>query len=465
MRRLLLVATAVSLLSFPLYGAVDKPAQFGADAVREMDLFARVFERVRTEYVEPVTDEKLIESALNGMLTALDPHSGYMNEQEFREMEVQTQGEFGGIGAEITQENGQVKIVTPIDDTPAARAGLKPGDIIARIDEQPLADMTLTEVVDKLRGKPDTDVKLTVQREGKQPFDVSLTRAVVKVQSVKSHMEPDNIAYVRITSFTEQTEEGLDDAIEKLKQQSRGTLGGLVLDLRNDPGGLLDQAVAVAGSFLDGGEIVSTRGRQADDNQSFTAKQNGDLLHGVPIVVMINGGSASASEIVAGALQDHHRAILLGTKSFGKGSVQTIIPLPGHGAMRLTTARYYTPSGRSIQAKGIEPDITVEPAKIERIAQEKMVHEADLRGALKNPDQNAAAGAAATVPASGAAPGKAAPPPNVPPGTTPAAPSEQSEADGLDAGLLGTPQDYQLARAVDLLRGVRIYSSLAAQKS
>jgi carboxyl-terminal processing protease len=452
MRRLLLVATAVSLLSFPLYGALDKPAPFGGASVREMDLFVRVFERVRADYVQPVTDEKLVESAINGMLTALDPHSGYMNEQELREMEVQTQGEFGGIGAEITQENGQVKVVTPIDDTPAARAGLKPGDIIARIDDQTLSDMTLTEVVDRLRGQPDTEVKLTVRREGKQPFDVSVTRAIVKVQSVKSHLEPDNIAYVRITSFTEQTEQGLKEAVEKLKRQSGGTLGGLVLDLRNNPGGLLEQAVSVAGSFLNGGEIVSTRGRQPEDNQSFTAKPNGDLLHGVPVVVLINGGSASASEIVAGALQDHHRAVLLGTKSFGKGSVQTIIPLPGHGAMRLTTARYYTPSGRSIQAKGIEPDIVVEPAKIERIAQGQTIHEADLRHALKNPDQSAAA------------PGQA-PPPNVPAGTKPAAPSDHSEADGLDAGLLGTPEDYQLARAVDLLRGVRIYSSLAGQKS
>jgi carboxyl-terminal processing protease len=305
----------------------------------------------------------------------------------------------------------------------------------------------LPEAVEKMRGLVNSPIKLTIRREGRDPFDVTLTRAIVKIQSVKSHLEGDNIGYIRITSFNEQTDTGLQNAVKTLKQQAGNKLVGYVLDLRNNPGGLLDQAIAVSDAFIERGEIVSTRGRRSEDAQRYNARA-GDITNGLPIVVLINGGSASASEIVAGALQDHHRAVLLGTKSFGKGSVQTIIPLPGHGAMRLTTARYYTPSGRSIQAKGIEPDILVEPAKIEKVAQAAIRHEADLRGALKNTDKAAAQ-------PSGDAPA------NVPPGTTPAAPAEKGDASSVDPLVLGTAEDYQLARALDMLRGVALFNGRA----
>src|SRR5438552_15272643 len=303
-------------------------------------------------------------------------------------MKVRTRGWFGGLGIEVSMGDGLVKGVSPIDDTPAARAGLKPGDLITHLDGDPVQGMTLPEAVEKMRGPVSSEIKLTIRREGRDPFDVKLTRATIKIQSVRSHLEGDNIGYIRVTTFNEQTDTGLNNAMKNLKQQAGNKLSGVILDLRNNPGGLLDQAVAVSDAFLDKGEIVSTRGRRSEDAQRYNARQ-GDIAGGLPMVVLINGGSASASEIVAGALQDHHRAVLLGTRSFGKGSVQTIIPLPGHGAMRLTTARDYTHSGRSIQAKGIDPDILVEPAKIEKMAQAGIRHEADLRGALKNTDKAA----------------------------------------------------------------------------
>jgi len=381
------------------------------------------------------------------MLTSLDPHSSYLNAKNYKDMQVQTRGEFGGLGIEVTMENGLVKVVSPIDDTPAAKAGIKPNDFITNLDGEPVAGLTLPEAVEKMRGLVNSPIKLTIRREGRDPFDVTLTRAIVKIQSVKSHLEGDNIGYIRITSFNEQTDSGLQNAVKNLKQQAGNKLVGYVLDLRNNPGGLLDQAIAVSDAFIERGEIVSTRGRRSEDAQRYNARA-GDITAGLPIVVLINGGSASASEIVAGALQDHHRAVLLGTKSFGKGSVQTIIPLPGHGAMRLTTARYYTPSGRSIQAKGIEPDILVEPAKIEKVAQSGIRHEADLRGALKNTDK-----------AAGQSSGDA--PANVPPGTTPAAPAEKGETSSVDPLVLGTAEDYQLARALDMLRGVALFNGRA----
>jgi carboxyl-terminal processing protease len=412
-----------------------------SDTYRQLDLFGEVFERVRADYVEAVTDEQLIESAINGMLSALDPHSSYMNAKNFRDMQVQVRGEFGGLGIEVTMENGLIKVVSPIDDTPAAKAGLKPGDFITHLDGEPVLGLSLNEAVERMRGPVASDIKLTIRREGRDAFDVTLTRAVVKIQSVKYHLEGSDIGYVRITSFNEQADSGLQAAMKALKNQAGDRLGGIVLDLRNNPGGLLDQAIAVSDDFLDKGEIVSTRGRHSEDAARYNAKP-GDLTSGLPMVVLINGGSASASEIVAGALQDHHRAVLLGTRSFGKGSVQTIIQLPGHGAMRLTTARYYTPSGRSIQAKGIEPDITVEPAKIEKIAVNEGRHEADLRGALKNTDPSAAKPQGA----------------NVPPGATPAAPQEPL---AVDPNVLGTADDYQLARALDMLRGVALFNTKA----
>src|SRR6266480_5472738 len=363
----LIAAAAATLIVFGLHqdaGGASSSAN-NADTYKQLNLFGDVFELVRNGYVDEVKDDTLVEGAINGMLTALDPHSNYLNSKNFTDMKVQTRGEFGGLGIEVSMENGLVKVVSPIDDTPAAHAGLKPGDLITHLDGTPVQGLTLPEAVDRMRGPVNSDINLTIRREGKEPFDVKLTRAIIKIQSVRSHIESKNIGYIRITSFNEQTDVGLANAMKSLKQQADNKLIGVILDLRNNPGGLLDQAVAVSDAFLDKGEIVSTRGRRSDDAQRYNAR-SGDIAAGLPIAVLINGGSASASEIVAGALQDHHRAILLGTKSFGKGSVQTIIPLPGHGAMRLTTARYYTPSGRSIQAKGIDPDIVVEAAKIEK---------------------------------------------------------------------------------------------------
>jgi carboxyl-terminal processing protease len=354
-----------------------------AETYRLLTLFGDVFERIRAEYVEPVNDRDLIENAINGMLTGLDPHSNYMNAKSFRDMQVQTRGEFGGLGIEVTQDNGFIKVISPIDDTPASRAGIKAGDLILALDGQTVQGLSLNDAVDKMRGPPNSKIKLSVRREGVDtPLEIALTREVIRIQVVKSHLEGGDIAYIRITSFNEQTDAGVRKALQALRQQSGDKLRGIVIDLRNDPGGLLDQAVAVSDDFIDQGEIVSTRARHAEDSQRWNSK-GGDIAAGLPIVVLINGGSASASEIVAGALQDHHRAILLGTRSFGKGSVQTVIPLPGNGAMRLTTARYYTPSGRSIQGLGITPDVEVAATREEKphFLPDK---EADLNRALRN---------------------------------------------------------------------------------
>src|SRR5437870_1462588 len=361
----LIAAAAATLIVFGLHqdaGGASSSAN-SAETYKQLNLFGDVFELVRNDYVDDVKDDTLVEGAFNGMLTALDPHSNYLNSKNFNDRKVQTRGEFGGLGIEVSMESGLVKVVSPIDDTPAARAGLKPADLITHLDGTPVQGLTLPEAVEKMRGPVNSEITLTVRREGQEPFDVKLTRAIIKIQSVRSHIEGNNIGYIRVTSFNEQTDVGLNNAMKNLKQQANNKLIGVILDLRNNPGGLLDQAVAVSDAFLEKGEIVSTRGRRADDAQRYNARP-GDIASGLPMAVLINGGSASASEIVAGALQDHHRAVVIGTKSFGKGSVQTIIPLAGHGAMRLTTARYYTPSGRSIQARGIDPDIVVEAAKI-----------------------------------------------------------------------------------------------------
>ena len=354
-----------------------------ADTYRLLTLFGDVFERVRAEYVDPVDDKDLIENSINGMLTGLDPHSSYMNSKAFRDMQVQTKGEFGGLGIEVTQDNGFIKVISPIDDTPASKAGVKAGDIITALDGKTVQGLSLQDAVDKMRGSPNSKITLTIKREGvDKPIELSMLREVIHIQVVKSRMEPDGIGYLRLTQFTEQADAGLKQAVKALKQQAGGKLKGLILDLRNNPGGLLDQAVAISGDFISQGEIVSTRARHTEDAQRWDAKGN-DILDGVPLVVLVNGGSASSSEIVAGALQDHHRAVLLGTRSFGKGSVQTVIPLPGNGAMRLTTARYYTPSGRSIQGLGISPDVTVAESREEtpRFGPER---EADLNRVLKN---------------------------------------------------------------------------------
>jgi carboxyl-terminal processing protease len=468
--RFLKVAISASIIALvPVVATVTAAPDRGASG---LTLFNEIYEQVRTNYVEPTTDKQLIDGAVKGMLAALDPHSSYMDAKEYREFQVQTRGEFAGLGMQVTMENGLVKIISPIDDTPAARAGLKPGDLILAIDDNPVTDMTLSDAVERLRGTIGSQVKLTVRREGVDPFEVRLTRAEIKIEPVKFHMEGGDIGYIRITSFTERTSEALEAAIKSVKQQAGENLAGVVLDLRNNPGGLLDQAVGVSNDFLDHGEIVSIRGRRGQDNRRFDAQPDRDQLRGVPVVVLINGGSASASEIVAGALQDHHRAVLLGTKSFGKGSVQTVLPQrESGGALRLTTARYYTPSGRSIQATGIDPDVVVEPAKIEKVAQAARLREADLRGALKNPDNEATDKGKTPPTSSNGKPGaersngdeKATPTaakPNVPPGTTPAA---RPEGAALDPNLLGTDADYQLVRAIDLLRGVSLFKKLAAQ--
>ncbi|MCB1531295.1 MAG: S41 family peptidase [Alphaproteobacteria bacterium] len=394
------------------------------ETYRQLNLFGDVFERVRSQYVEETEDKDLIENAVNGMLTSLDPHSAYLNEERFQEMQVNTRGEFGGLGIEVTMENGFVKVVSPIDDTPAFRAGVKAGDYITHIDGESVLGLGLNEAVDKMRGKVGTDINLTISREEADgPLDLTITRDIIKIRSVRSRVEG-NVGYIRITTFNQNTEPGLKEAIKDINEELGNKITGYVLDLRNNPGGLLDQAIAVSDAFLDKGEIVSTRGRNEEDTKRDNATP-GDMANGLPIVVLINGGSASASEIVSGALQDHKRAILLGTDSFGKGSVQTVIPLPGHGAMRLTTARYYTPSGRSIQAKGITPDIYVEPAKVESFAVNR-IKESDLRGALANPD-----------------------------GDDKKAPANDNDEDGENTD--EEVYDYQLERALDLINGLSLY--------
>ena len=333
----------------------------GSDTYSQLNLFGEVFERVKSDYVEKPDDSKLVEGAINGMVSSLDPHSRYMNAKAWQEMQETTSGEFGGLGIEVTMEDGLVKVVAPIDDTPAAKAGILSGDLITKIDGEAVQGLTLEQAVNKMKGAADTKTKLTIVRKGKdQPFDVSITREIIRVKPVRYHTDGGDIGYIRITSFNEQTTDGLHKAIADVEKQiPQDKLAGFVLDLRNNPGGLLDQAVSVVSSFLARGEVVSTRGRNPEETQRFTA-HGGDLTKGKPLVVLINGGSASASEIVAGALHDHKRATLIGTRSFGKGSVQTIIPLgAGNGALALTTARYFTPSGHSIQAEGITPDIEV----------------------------------------------------------------------------------------------------------
>ncbi len=418
-------AAAVGIL-FVFYPFDISSQENDSETYRQLNLFGEVFERVRVDYVEEVSDAKLIESAINGMLTSLDPHSSFLNEKNFRDMQVQTKGEFGGLGIEVTMESGLVRVVSPIDDTPAFRAGIKTGDLISQLDGEPVLGLTLAEAVDRMRGRVGTDIKLTIRRENQEPFDVTITRAIIRIQSVRSRIEKD-IGYVRITTFNEQANNGLKKAMKEFKEELGGKLKGIVLDLRNNPGGLLDQAVAVADSFLKRGEVVSTRGRREDDDHRYNAHP-GDLADGLPIVVLINGGSASASEIVAGALQDHNRAIIMGTRSFGKGSVQTIIPMGSLGAVRLTTALYYTPSGVSIQAKGIEPGIMVEQARVELIDGGIRRREENLRGALEN---------------SNAKPADA----------KMGAPAEPTSEGAEESSL----EDYQLARALDLLHGIALY--------
>lgn len=395
-------------------------SQNSEETYRQLSLFGDVFQRVRSSYVEEIADKELIEAAINGMLTSLDPHSSFLPDDSFRKMQVQTTGRFGGLGIEVTLDSGFVKVVSPIDDTPAAKAGLQPEDYIIAVDEETILGLTLNEAVERMRGPIGSEVIITVQRGQDEPFDVLIIRDEIKIKSVRSELFED-VGYVRITTFSEQTTPGLINAVDELMSQAgEAGLAGLVLDVRNNPGGLLGEAIKVSDAFLEEGEIVATRGRN-DADISHAYATPGDIAAGLPIVVLINSGSASASEIVAGALKDHNRAILMGNRSFGKGSVQSVIPMNGFGAMRLTTARYYTPSGISIQAKGISPDIEVELARIEAVDQ-GLRREEDLRGALDSADN---------------------------------ATDEEAE-EAFDQSAI----DYQLARAIDLLRGMRIFDQL-----
>jgi carboxyl-terminal processing protease len=418
MRKLFSVVAFSTMLA--IAPAVAIAAESDEETFRQLELFGDIFERVRAQYVDEEADKDLIEAAINGMLQSLDPHSSYLNEDNFRDMQVQTRGEFGGLGIEVTMEQGLVRVVSPIDETPAARAGIEAGDFITHLDGESVLGLTLSDAVDKMRGRVGSDIDLTIRREGKDAFDVTVTRDVVRIRSVRSRVEG-KAGYIRVTTFNEQTMEGVESSMASLKAELGDDIIGVVLDLRRNPGGLLDQAVKVSDAFLDRGEIVSTRGREVDDSQRFNAKK-GDLAEGLPMVVLINGGSASASEIVAGALQDHSRAVIMGTTSFGKGSVQTIMPIGNHGALRLTTAAYFTPSGRSIQKTGITPDIIVEQAQVQEAAATGGVRESDLRNARDNEG------------------------------------TEQFDEAAAESTETAAQQDYQLARALDLLKGIATYN-------
>lgn len=415
-----------------------------ASVYHYLNIFSETFKRAKTDYVEEVPDQKLIEYAINGMLSSLDPHSSYLNEEMFKEMQEQTKGEFGGLGIEVTMDNGWIKVISPIDDTPAYKAGIKAGDYITHIDGTAVLGQTLTEAVDKMRGPVKTKVKLTIRRKGQDAFDVTLERAVVKIRSVRSE-DKGNVGYIRISSFSETTTDDVKKAVEKAQKEHKDNLAGFVLDLRNNPGGLLDQAVSVTDLFLDEGEIVSTRPRRPEEIQRYSATK-GDIIKDIPIVVLINEGSASAAEIVAGALQDHKRAVVVGTRSFGKGSVQTVIPVSsGIGAIRLTTARYYTPSGRSIQAKGIEPDIVIPPAHVEYYAGRfDDFAEASLPNALAKQDEDK----------------KDAAKNKDKKDKKPAKDKKEKEPDPFDEKKEEKKiEDYQLDRAIDIVRAMGIYNS------
>ena len=423
---LAIIAVIAGIATFGDLRLTSARANDSDDTYRQLTLFGDVFQRVRANYVENVTDEDLIEAAINGMLTSLDPHSTYLPDDNFKKVQQQTTGKFGGLGIEVTMENGFLKVVSPIDDTPAFDAGLQPEDLILSVDDESIVGITLSEAVEKLRGPIGSEVNITVQRADDEPFDVAIIRDEIKIRSVRSRLYED-IGYIRITTFSEQTSPGLKKAVEELTEEAENGLTGIVLDLRNNPGGLLSEAIKVTDAFLERGEIVSTRGRDNSDIQHAYARP-GDITNGLPVVVLINSGSASASEIVAGALKDHRRAILMGTRSFGKGSVQSIMPMPGHGAIRLTTARYYTPSGVSIQAKGIAPDIEVALARIEKLNQGP-IREEDLRGALDGSENEASENANN---------------------------DDEQEDEPVDPSQI----DFQLARALDLLRGLTIFKDL-----
>ncbi len=411
---------------------------YAASTYEYLDLFGDVFERTRSAYVETVDEKDLIEAAINGMLTSLDPHSSYLAPEGFTDMQTDTKGEFGGLGIEVTMEEGFVKVVSPIDDTPASKADLKPNDFITHIDGESVLGMTIGEAVDLMRGPVNTDIELTIAREGaEEPIEVKLTRAIIEIKAVKHRVEG-TVGILRVSKFSEKTFQNLATSMEKIKAEiGANNVTGYVIDLRNNPGGLLTQAVAVSDAFLDRGEIVSTRGRDQQNADRYNA-QKGDLADGKPVVVLVNGGSASASEIVAGALQDHRRGIVVGEKTFGKGSVQTIMPLASKGAIRLTTARYYTPSGRSIQALGIEPDIVVEQVELddaEKSSSRSSYSEAQIRGSLSNDSLTEAEKE-----------------------------QRKKEVEAHNRRNELRDEDYQLAYALDLMQGLSVYAGFAAEQ-
>jgi carboxyl-terminal processing protease len=437
-----LLVSAVAAIVLAATGIVIVPfataAIQGSDpAPSDIALLAGVIQLVNRAYVHPIASDELTKDALKGMLTRLDPHSDYMDEQEFKRSQADMAGSFGGLGMEISEQNEIPKVVSPIDGTPAARAGLEPGDMIVLINHSSTQGVNLSKVVSLLRGDPGTQVTITVLRGKQEPFDVTLTREIIKVKSVKSKLESDGIGYIRISQFGGDTSAGFKQAINDLNHEANGRIKGLVIDLRDDPGGLLSAAVDVAGDLLDGGTVVSIHGRQARDDRAFSAPAHGDMLSGIPVVVLINGASASASEIVAGALQDRHRGTIMGTQSFGKGSVQTVIPIEGHGAVRLTTALYYTPSGNSIQDKGIAPDVVVEAPKDQQIAGGALIRESALSGAFANPGPL------------GQKPGQTPDKAGTPSAATPAAKPVYSAP--IKAELIGKPDDAQLKAALDRL--------------
>jgi carboxyl-terminal processing protease len=424
--RLLVAAVlAVALAAVALVAAIG--AEWGLSPAN-IALIASSIRHIQRNYIHPVSQDQLVADALKGMSTRLDPHSDYMDEQEFKELQGTINGKFGGLGLEMSDQSGIPRVISPIDGEPAARAGLQPGDQIVAINGQSTRGMDAQKVVGLLRGKPGTAVTLGISRGGKPGFDVTITRGIIQVHTVKSKLEPNNIGYVRISQFSDQTAKDLADAVKELKQRTDGRLKGFVLDLRDDPGGLLNAALGVAGDFLDGGKVVIIHGRRREDDIVYLAPAKADLLPHTPMVVLINGASASASEIVAGALQDRHRATVMGTQSFGKGSVQTIIPLGGRGALRLTTALYYTPAGRSIQDDGISPDIVIEVPKDQQVADAGTLRESTLEGAFKNPGPLGTANAGAEHTPTGAA---YSPP--------------------IQEQLIGTPEDAQLKAALSHL--------------
>ncbi|MFU1477537.1 S41 family peptidase [Roseovarius sp. C7] len=437
MKKFLMAAAAGTLTGALVTTQVAAPllaqeAKKNTNVYEQLDLFGDIFERIRVQYVEEVDDADLIEAAINGMLTSLDPHSGYLPPADAEAMQEQTRGEFGGLGIEVTQEEGFVKVVSPIDGTPADEAGIEAGDFVTHVDGESVLGLTLDEAVDMMRGPVGSEIVITVVREGEEPFDVSIIRDTIKLTAVRARTEQDTVV-LRVTTFNDQTFSNLEEGLKEQVEAAGGwdKVNGVIVDLRNNPGGLLTQAIKVSDAFLDKGEIVSTRGRNPEDGERFNATQ-GDLAEDKPMVVLINGGSASASEIVAGALQDHNRAVVVGTKSFGKGSVQTVMPLRGDGAMRLTTARYYTPSGRSIQALGVSPDILVEQPRRKRDEEEEETNtnrpgrtEADLRGSLDNDSLS----------------------------EDEIRQIEEDRARAEEAAKL-REEDYQLAYAIDVLRGL-----------